>query len=151
MVVQFLQATGSLPPAPPSPTAAAGSSAAAAAWPSWLSSLLGWRPASGAALEAQCGGARGQEAAEQFAAPEVLRRVATCAQQVAVACVLRRWPALLQLVLPAVTAGGVLSPEEAAAAMDACLAPEDATLLHAAVGAGCVEVSCRAVEWGPGA
>ena len=76
----------------------------------------------------RCGAAPGQEAVP----PAAVRRIARCAQEVAAACILRGWPALLRAVLPVATAD--CPPAEAVAGIQAHLG--SALLLHAAVVAG---------------
>ena len=71
------------------------------------------------------------------------KKVASVAQQLAALCVLRRWPALLRVLLPAVTAGGGFTPAEALEGIEGCLGTSDGggmSLLHAVAALGCLEV-----------
>ncbi|GAB4824211.1 hypothetical protein N2152v2_011257 [Parachlorella kessleri] len=90
----------------------------------------------------------------QHGNPRVAQKVASVAQQLAALCVLRRWPALLRALLPAVTAGGCVTPAEALVAIEGCLGVTGCggiSLMHAVAAMRCLETVQVLKGWGEGA
>lgn len=78
--------------------------------------------------------------------PALLASVACKARQLVAAAVARGWAATVEMLLPAVTADGTPAAEAVAAMSGLC--PSGATLLHVAVGTGCVPVVAALAAWG---